>query len=463
MVKNVFKVLFSNAILILVGLCSSLLFPMLMSTDDYSFYQKYLLYVSYINICHIGIPSGMYLNYAGKDYRETDKKQYKSEVFLIYVVLLIGTNIGFLFAGVSQSQMVLLVTISIIPQCVISAFQALYQSWGKYTGYAIVNALPKTLLIIFFVFAYWGLNRVSGFSLVVLLLVINWGVTIYFTIDFFRFVKGYRCNKILSHENGVTTINGLLLTIGNYINILFHSIDKQFVLAFYNTNAFAMYSFAMSMQNIITIFITALANPFYTRIAKNDIDARELVQLRNILIVFGAYSGGAYFAVSFIVKNYIPNYMGALDIITNFFAVFPAMAVINVLYVNLYKLRHMLKKYIFVLVGMLAVVGALNGIVVLFELEYRGIAFATMISYYIWLLYSQVDFIDIKLSTREYIYILGFFFLYFSLQRIGNDIIGFLTYAVVITIWSLLIYKNTIVVLFKNLIGRLSSVKFCGR
>ena len=96
MIKNIFKVLISNGVLMLLGLLNGFLFPILLSIEDFAYYQEYILYISYVNICHLGIASGMFLNYAGHEYKETDKAQYKSEIFLIYLVLGIFTLLGFI-------------------------------------------------------------------------------------------------------------------------------------------------------------------------------------------------------------------------------------------------------------------------------------------------------------------------------------------------------------------------------
>ena len=103
MIKNCLKVFTSNFILLILGIVNTFVFPALMSVQDYANYQEYLLYISYTNICHLGIASGMFFNYAGKKYEDTDKAQYKSEIFLIYIVLATFTALGIGFSGFSQS------------------------------------------------------------------------------------------------------------------------------------------------------------------------------------------------------------------------------------------------------------------------------------------------------------------------------------------------------------------------
>ena len=445
MIKNIVKVLLSNSILTLVGLLNSLLFPVLLSVSEYAYYQEYILYTSYVNICHLGIASGMFLTYAGKKYKEIDKAQYKSEVYLICIVLCAFTVVGLGIGVFCRTPMFFYVVLSIIPQCIIASFQALYQAWERFTGYAIVNVLPKVLLCLLAIFALVLSRNISGDRLIIIYVCIIWCVCIYFLIEFFLFTRKEKAAKIFSEKNKRVTIEGFLIMFGNYVNLLFHSIDKQFVSSLYSEASFAFYSFAMSMQNLMLIFITALANPFYPRLAKGDVSKEFIGQLKELLLMFGAFSGCAYFAVAFVVKCFIEKYVDSLQVVAMFFAVFPAMAVINVLYINMYKIKRKLKKYILTLAGMLGVSVIFNIIAVLLNSDYIGISLATMLSYYVWLFYSQKDFEEICITKKDYVFLFGFFAIYILSMQIETDLLGIFLYAVIMFGWCLTIYKETII------------------
>lgn len=443
MIKNCLKVFTSNFILLILGIVNTFVFPALMSIQDYASYQEYMLYISYTNICHLGIASGMFLNYAGKKYEDTDKSQYKSEIFLIYIVLSVFTIIGLCFAGCSHSVKLLYVALTIFPMCLIASFQALQQAWEQFTSYAIINALPKILFTFLAILYFFAAKNLTSNFVILTYLVLQWIFCLFFINKFFKFTKNSRSYKIFSKENLKTSTDGFLITFGNYINLLFHAIDKQFVNWFYSIFSFSIYSFAMSMQSIMMVFITALANPFYPRLAKSDVTPEMLSELKELLLMFGAYSGCAYFVVSFFIKHFITKYTASVDVVCIFFAVFPAMAVINVLYINLYRIRRLLKKYILTLILMLAISAVLNGIAVYFKSDYIGISLATLISYYIWLIYSQKHFPDIKITTKDYLYLAGFFVIYIASKLLTNEIIGFVAYGIIITVWNYFVYKNS--------------------
>ena len=454
MIKNIIKVLFSNAVLAIIGIINSIFLPLFLSVEGYAYYQKYILFLSYINICHLGIASGMFLEYAGKKYQDTEKKQYKSEINLILIVLSFFSIMGLIIWQLTDERMFLFVALSIYPNCLIASFQALYQAWERFTLYSIMNLLPKLLFTIIVLIGITLFGNISGQNVVIVYIVIIWIISLYSIFEFAHFTKGVKSARIISKRNFIITKEGFLITLGNYVNLLFHSIDKQFVELFYNTVSFACYSFAMSLQNIMVLFITALSSPFYPRLAKGDIDKKYIDRFKTILFVFGTYSGCAYFVISFIIKNFIAKYESSLIIVAIFFVVVPAMAVINVIYGNLYKIKKMLKKYLLTLLIVLVVAVILNGVVVTIGLNYKWIAFTTMLTYYIWLFYSQHDFDEISLYFKDYIFLIGFFLFYFLSINIKNDLQGFLIYTLTISLWNLIFYKSSVLYVISKILKK---------
>ena len=454
MLKNVIFVLLSNGGIAFIGLINCFLFPIILTKSDYAMYQEYMLYVSYVNICHLGIASGMFLNYAGHSFSSLNKKQYKSEIYLLLIVLLFFTLLFFFVFLLYKKNLFLYIVITIIPQCLICSFLALYQSWERFTAYSVINLIPKLLLTLtIIILSICGFS--NGDTLIISYVLIVWSITLYFIHEFIVETKGIRSNNIFSEKNLRTTWNGFLITIGNYVNVIFHSIDKQFVLIFFSKDSFALYSFAMALQNIMLIFISAIATPFYPILAKGNIDFKQIKKIKELLLVFSSYSGCAFFFSAFFVSYFISKYNDSLLVCAMFFSVFPAVAIINVLYVTFYRVKRMLYKYIFTLVGMLVISIIANYIAVLFSNDYVGISVATVICYYIWLFYSERDFEEIFITVKDKLYILGFIFIYFlSIKIIDNYILGGFIYAMVITTWNYFFYKRSIKYLISYFLGK---------
>ena len=444
MLKNILKVLLSNFIVTAVGLINSFVFPAIMSVESYSAYHEFTLYVSYINVCHLGIATGMFVYYGGKDYKSIDRARYKGEISLILCVLAFFSVMGIALAWWMQSPLIFKVALAIYPVCMIASFKAMYQAWNRFTAYSVINVVTTVALTagVLIYYLLWG--EVSGSVIIAWYLIIQYSVFIYFMLEYLVFTRKVKREPMFSKQNLDTTKTGFLIMMGNYIMLLFHALDKQFVNTLYTAYDFAMYSFASSTTNIMNVFITAMSTPFYPRLAKQDMDKKQLNMLKEMLFIFGAYSGCAYFAVSFIVEHFIPKYQDSLFVVYLFFATFPATAVINVLYVNLYKVTRQVKKYIGTLVGILVVSFVLNTVAVLLKGGFVGISAATLCTYYIWLLYSQRDFQDIVISKRDCIYLVFFAVVYLACIKVSNVIVGFVIYGIVITIIDFVFYKDSL-------------------
>ncbi|MGL6199646.1 MAG: lipopolysaccharide biosynthesis protein [Lachnospiraceae bacterium] len=444
MIKNIIRVLISNFAVTIVGIFNSFVFPVLMSIDEYAGYHEFILYVSYINICHLGIATGMFLNYGGKDYKQINKEQYCSEITLLIRVLFIFSVIGVLAAAINGSFLLWVVVISIFPVCLNASFKSLYQAWGRFTEYSLLNALPNIGITVLALCSYFITGRLSERFIICVYIAMNYLTSFWFLKEYAVTGKGVKRNKLLTPVNIATVKNGFFIMLGNYINNLFHVSDKQFVNIFFGSHNFAMYSFGMTTQNLMTVFISSVAQPFYPKLAQNKLNRQDLLIIKELMFAFGSISGCAYFAVEFVISRWIPKYTESLQIVEIFFLVFPAMAVINVIYINLYKVTRQIKRYISTLIFMLVLSVLLNGLVVWNAMDYTGIAIATVGVYYIWLVYSQYHFDDLKISVKDYIYLGGYFAIYCTIINGTSPILGFFIYGIIIMCWNTCFYRKSV-------------------
>lgn len=226
---NIFRALSANFIVAIVGFLGSFIFPRILTIDDYALYHTFTLYLSYITILHLGFPSGMAVSYAGKDFETIDKKQYKSELILLLLILTVGT-IG-LFAGafIVKSTMLVYISLAVIPVGVIGSYKSLLQSWNRFRAFSRVSAVLSLSVPIFAIAYYFVTGGLPGDTYIAIYLIANWLVTAYIIFENATFVRESKPNKLLSKRNFETEKIGLALVAGNYINTLFVSADKQFV------------------------------------------------------------------------------------------------------------------------------------------------------------------------------------------------------------------------------------------
>ncbi len=422
--QNIVRVLIANFWVAIIGLLGSFVFPKILTVEDYALYHTFTLYVGYIAILHLGFPSGMVINYAGSDHSLIDKKQYKSELILLLSILSFFTALFLFVAVFSENRMVLYVASVIIPVCFNGSFYSLFQAWSRFKKYSHMSMFVSSAIPVCAFTYYLIFKQLPGDVYIIIYILVYWFVCIYILAQEMCFVKGNSSNKIFSRVNFETEKIGLSLVVGNYMNTLFGSADKQFVKWFFGAHEFAFYSFSMAMQTLMTVFITSVSQPLFPAMAQGKFSDADYAKVKRILFVFGSFSCCAYFAISIVIKLFIHKYIGSLAIVRLYFIVFPAMAVVNCIYINLYKIKNLMKLYIKTLIGILSCAFALNSASVYVFKHYSGIALATAVTYYIWLFVGSRQFKFINLNIKDTLYLIFFVAGFFAVTKMNNDYIG---------------------------------------
>lgn len=443
--ENIIRVLFANFLVAAISFIGSFVFPRILSIESYAQYHQFTLYVSYIAALHLGFPSGMVINYAGKNVEDIEKRQLRAEISIVFWILSFFAIAATAIAAITHNKMMMYIAIIILPYCAVGCYRSLLQAWNQFKRYSTISMLVSVAvpILAFLIFVVTG--DLSGDQYICSYIFVYICAFIYTAIAIWRLIKGYKRNKLVTRKNWETEKTGAAMLAGNYINTLFVSADKQFVNIFFSTTEFAYYSFGMSMQSLMTVFITSIAQPLFPAMAQGKWKDDEYNKIKELLFVFGSFSGCAYFAGSIIVKLFIQKYTASLEVIAIYFMIFPAMAVVNCIYVNLYKIKRKMNMYIKTLIGLLVLAILLNLLMVRVYGKYTGVAIATTIVYYVWLFVGIIQFPFMKLHIRDFVYLIVYSGVFLMCIRfINNDIIGVFVYGILITGLALLCYGSNL-------------------
>lgn len=454
LIKNIVRVLSANFWVAVIGFIGSFIFPRILTIDAYALYHTFTLYLGYITITHLGFPSGMVINYAGMDYDSIDRKQYRSEMLLLIGILSFFILTFLAIAVIMSNKMIAYIALAIIPTGITGSYKALLQAWNRFKLFSHISTILATAVPMAALVYYLVTKTLPGDVYILIYLVVYWIVTFIISVEVYNKITGVKANKLLSKENFETEKIGLAMVLGNYINTLFVSADKQFVKWFFGNQEFAYYSFGMSMQSLMTVFIISIAQPLFPAMAQGKFKDEEYNSIKELLIVFGSLSGCAYFAVSIIVKLFIQKYTSSLDIVGIYFVVFPAMAVINCLYINLYKIKGIMKTYIKTLFGILLLSIILNTIFVFAVGEFTGVAIATTITYYIWFLIGFKQFEFLRITMKDVTYLIAYTIGFFVITKAFNDYLGFFVYFAFIAVLVMGCYKKEIMAYVKKILKK---------
>ncbi|PEX88717.1 lipopolysaccharide biosynthesis protein [Bacillus cereus] len=448
LILNIFRVVFSNMIMLVSNIVIGLFLPMYLSVKVYGEYRLFLFYLGYIGLLHFGFIDAMYLKYGGNNKETLDKNLLRKEhhIFFLYqlVVMICILTIGF-FIGES---LIILFALAIIPLNVSAFHKLFYQATGQFKKYSYINIVYTIInLIVICILLLIRVEGASGYIFATIFAYII--ICLIMERDFWKYTKGLRAEgkvNILKYNS-----IGIFILIGNICVMLISSIGGWVVQFFFSIEEFAYYSFAVAMLNMILLVINAIGLTFYNYIARNE-NREILVLVKNILIVLGALAGAAYFILQLVIELVLPEYKVALSIIVISFMALPYMMIINVIITNLYKARKQEKKYLKVVVSILSVSVVFNILALSIFKSMDSIAVAMVLTFISWYIYSTIfEFEYLKGSIKELLYLSCHAITFMATAHYLKWFNGLLVYTSIMLILSFVFYGEEFKKLFKRI------------
>ncbi|MDY4937410.1 MAG: oligosaccharide flippase family protein, partial [Candidatus Onthovivens sp.] len=270
-IKDILKVTFSNACILLSGILVGFLLPKIIDQVDYGYYKTFTLYIAYIGLFHFGIIDGIYLKYGDKDYNELDKEKFR---FYTRFLLILEGAISLLFIIISlfaiqEKEMkfiFVMVSLTLFSTNITSYFQYISQITRRFkelTLRNIVQSILISLAIISLFISYKYFRLVINFEIytiiyvIILFLLMVWYIFAYRDITFGKASKGLYKDILYFLKIGFP-----LLIANLAINLIF-MIDRQFVNILYDKVTYATYAFSYNMLSLITTLINSIALVIY--------------------------------------------------------------------------------------------------------------------------------------------------------------------------------------------------------
>lgn len=450
LIINIFRVVFSNVIMLVSNIVLGLFLPMYLSVKVYGEYRLFLFYLGYIGLLHFGFIDAMYLKYGGNNKESLNKNLLKKEhhVFLFYqlVVMVLIFTIGIFM----EENLIILFAFAIIPLNLCAFHKLFYQATGQFKKYSYVNIVYTIInLIVICILLVIKIEDAVGYILATIFAYVI--ICLIMERDFWKYTKGVRGKgqvNILEYNRV-----GIFILIGNICVILISSIGGWIVQFLFRIEDFAYYSFAVAMLNMILLVINAIALTFYNYIARNE-NREVLILVKNVLIVLGALAGSAYFFLQLVIELALPEYKLALSIIAISFMALPYMMIVNVIITNLYKARKQEKKYLKVVLSVLSISIVFNVLAVSIFKSMDSIAVAMVLTFVSWYVYSTIfEFDYLKGSIKELLYLICHAIIFMIASRYFEWFNGLLVYASIMLTLSLVFYSQE----FKQLFNRITN------
>ena len=430
--KGVIYVFIANVINLIISLFSGFVLPKFLSIESYADIKLFQLYITYIGILHLGFADGIYLKYGGKTKEDISKTEILAEFKTFKVFQIIVSIIAIVISLVLKNYILLCCSIVILPINVGSYLRNLYESIGEFKKYSRINNISTILIFII--------------NVILLLIVKTDEAAIYivlYIISYFIYllILEIENTKIFGKEK--TKINkkyfvkdikeGFFLMTGSFCNVIFTSIDRLFVQYLFGNIKFAYYSFAVSIENLMGVFITPITTVMYNYLCINR-ERDKILKLKRIILGFGTIIIAVIFPAKFVINIWLNKYNESLAVLFILFAAQFINIIIRAIHVNLYKANKKQNRF-FIIMIIIVVVSAIFNVIFYFTCnKFEMIAIATLVTNIIWYIIGEIDLKEYRSSIKDYIYMALIILLFVLVGYISNAVLGCIIYIICATV-----------------------------
>lgn len=312
-IRDVSHSIVAQIVSLITGLIISLIVPKYITEIDYSYWQTYLLFATYIGIFHFGIFDGMYLRYGQYNNNEIDKKRYRSQlnfVFIVNIVIaLLFAIVGLVFLRNHYRIIVLLVGSAIVIRNVFTYTNYVFQITNRIKNYSFV-VITDRLIYLFLIGIFIVIGKHEFYWIVIADLI---GVFTSLILGYVMDPTIYRKKSVFEIELLETRenfISGYKLLFANLISLSLIGITKLFVILFWNEETFGKIAFSFNLTNIILGFVLAIGIVLFPTLKRMDI--KKVISLypkvRNVFIPFLFISILTYYPLKYFLDFWLPNY-----------------------------------------------------------------------------------------------------------------------------------------------------------
>lgn len=439
--KGVMYVFIANVINLIISLFTGFVLPKYLSIETYSSIKLFQLYITYIGILHLGFSDGMYLKYGGKSVAEINKSEVLSEFKTFKIFQFIVSLMAIAVSIIIKNEILLLCAIVILPINVANYIRSLYQATGqfkKYSRFTNVNTLLIFFMNVILLLIIKSDNSNTYIISYIVAYILYWFMLEHENRKIFGKIKVKADKQYLVED----VKSGFFLMIGNFCNVIFTSIDRIFVQNLLGSIKFAFYSFAISIENLMTVFVTPVSTVMYNYFCNNK-EKDGIISIKKVILIFSTLVIVVVFPAKFIIDIWLTKYSESLTVLFILFAAQYISIVVRCIHINLYKAEKKQNRYFKIMLFVVILSILLNIVLYYIYRSMEIIAIATLITNIVWFIIGEIDFKNYRLKFSEYLYTFIIMVLFIFCGQISNAIIGCTIYVLLALLLMLVFMKDT--------------------
>lgn len=440
--KNTIRVIISNFALLSSSILVGLILPKILGVEQYGYYKLFMLYSVYGALLHFGFVDGILLHFGGKDYREIDKKKFRSITRFFIFLELIVSSILVICSLFIPNNIYRFVFISVgIYSFILNTFtyfQYFTQAIMDFSFLSKVNMLQaiSTSVIIFillFLIKVRAINYVNHKQYICCFIIT-------YLIVLFTYILKYH-DLLLGESLPLSEVKKIILllfrigfpvTISYQISNLILNLDNQYISIFFNNKIFGEYSFAYSLISLTTTVVTAISTVIFPYLNKQEVSSAIKNYDLNTSYILGLiyFLIAIYFPIQIFVRIVLSEYIGSLAF---FRILLPGVGItscISLVIFNYFKITNNSMKYLVLGISVLAFAIILNYLAYLVFKDPYAIAVSSLVILFIWYLLSNGYLCKLYTirKNKNTLYILLMTLVFELVTLINNPIIALILY-----------------------------------
>ena len=316
--SNVIISISVQVISLLVSFVANFFIPKFIDKSQYSFWQMFMLYQSYVGIMHFGLLDGLILRYSQYDFEELDKGRLRSQFELLIAftgaMALVMSGVVLLSTSGVYRIVFVFVAISIVTKNFFTYSSYTFQITNRVNKYASLVILQRGIYgIVIVVLLALGVKDFYWFCIAEFLGDILSSLIMSFFNRGMYLGKGLGLKESFKELKENISAGGLLL-LANWSFIFIVSSARMVVQWKFGETVFADVSFAFSVSNLFLTFATAISVVLFPSLKRVEKERLHSIygSLRNSLSIVLCAVLALYFPGCKLLAWWLPNYESSL-------------------------------------------------------------------------------------------------------------------------------------------------------
>ncbi|KPB05736.1 hypothetical protein AAV98_05490 [Bacillus sp. CHD6a] len=313
--KNIFYAFLAQGISLCLSVLMSLIVPKLLGVEEYSYWQLFLFYSSYVGFFYFGLNDGIYLRIGGSNYKNLDFSllgtQFKVATVINAFISILIIIFSLIFIEDSKRLFVLIMSaLYLIVYNAVGFLGFIFQAVNKTKNYSISVIIDRIIFIIFVLVLL--LFNSADFRIYVILFFLSKVVSLfYLTIVGKEIIYS-------SFRNITGALKEMWKNIAVGINLMFSNIASMLVLGNvrfiidrkWGITEFGMFSFALSLTTFFLLFINQISIVLFPTLRQIKEDSLNYVYnvSRIGLSLFFPVVFLLYYPMIYLLNFWLPQY-----------------------------------------------------------------------------------------------------------------------------------------------------------